>query len=128
MSNEVDELFAEGDRGVQPRSALVTLLVAIGLGIALLGFPCSAVPGGLVVLVGWFVAEKENARLESGFFPSDLGRRVRTARSIAIYGVLATAAIFSVQLLLTMNGTYEQWWSGLVVTVGELIWGPLPDA
>jgi len=125
VSNEVDELFAEESRGVKPRVGLVFVLTLVGLLVAVTGFPCSAVPGGVIVLLAWFFAEKEYARLQTGFFGSDRRSEIVGARAAAIGGVVITALIFSLQLVLTWMGVYEQWWPGIVVLLGWLVWGPL---
>lgn len=125
MSNEVDELFSEGTRAVRPQVGFVFVLTVLGLGIAVTGFPCSAVPGGVVVLVAWYFAEKEYARLQAGFFAGDLRATIVGARTIAIGGVVLMSMIFSLQLALTWMGFYDAWWRDLVVLVGWLIWGPV---
>ncbi len=127
MSNEVDELFSDPSSGVKPRLGLVFVLVVVGLAIALFGFPCSAVPGGFVVLVAWYFAEREYARLQSGFFSSDQRQPITTARSVAIIGVVAASVIFVLQLLLTWFGAYEVWWPSLVVLLGRVLWGGPPE-
>lgn len=127
MSNEVDELFSDPSAGVKPRVGIVFVLVVAGLAISLFGFPCSAVPGGIVVLLGWFFAEREYARLQSGFFASDLRPTIVTTRSVAIIGVVAVSLVFVAQLLLTWAGAYEVWWPRLVVFLGRVLWGGPPE-
>ncbi|MEM6926792.1 MAG: hypothetical protein AAF602_07700 [Myxococcota bacterium] len=127
MANEVDELFSDDAAGVKPRVGLVFTLTFVGIGIALLGFPCSAVPGGIVVLVSWYFAEREFARLQSGFYPSDLRSRIGGARQLAIGGVIAMALIFALQLVLTRMGAYEVWWPSIVMLLGNVLWGGPPE-
>jgi len=125
VSNEVEELFSEGTQAVRPKVGRVFALILIGLAIALLGFPCSAVPGGVVVMFGWYFAEKEYARLQAGFFANDLRPTIVGARGVAIGGVVATSLLFATQLYLTSYGYYEGWWRSAVVALGWLLWGPL---
>lgn len=127
MANEVDELFSDSAAGVQPRVGLVLTLTLLGVGMALLGFPCSAVPGGLLVLVGWYFAEREHARLQSGFYARDLRSRISGARQLAIGGVIAMALIFALQLVLTWMGAYEVWWPSIVMLLGNALWGGPPE-
>jgi len=125
VSNEVDQLFSEGSAAVRPRLGRVFVLTLVGLAIAVIGFPCSAVPGGFVVLVGWYFAEKEYARLQAGYFASDLRPSILGARAAALGGVVSTSLLFVVQLTLTSMGYYESWWRGLTVALGWLLWGPI---
>ncbi|MEN0068208.1 MAG: hypothetical protein AAGA48_39160 [Myxococcota bacterium] len=127
VSNEVDELFSESGRGVPPRTNLVFTLVSVGFLIAITGLPCSAVPGTLIVLAGWFFAEKEHARLRAGFFGQDLQRSIESARTVSIAGVVFTALLMIIQMWLTYFGAYEVSWRWLVVALGNLVWGPMPE-
>lgn len=101
MSRAVDELFA-GDEGPAPTPSLrrITALLVVGGLTALGGLACSALPGSLLVLAGWYLAEKENARREGGFYGPDWSLPIRRTRAAARLSALICLVVVVVQNLL----------------------------
>jgi len=107
---DVDELFGEGEGAPSPRVAAVTGLLGGGLVVALVGMACTAVPGGVMVLFAWMLAEKEMDRIESGYLPSDARGVVRLLRTATFVGVLIVVGLFVVQGWLFCSGFYDALW------------------
>jgi hypothetical protein len=116
-SGELDELFGEGDGAARPRHGLVLALLGGGLGLALVGMVCTPAVGGVLVLLGLYVAEKESARVDSGYLPVSERAGVRRLRGLAIGAVALVVALFGVQIVLMGFGVYNDLWMG---TIGEL--------
>ena len=112
MSQEVDELFGQGGGAAAPRVALALGLIGAGLAMTMLGLACSTVPGGIVVLGGWFVVEQDRDRLASGFLPTDAEWTVRMLRSVA----------FAAIALVILMGLV-QFWLFASTSFYELVWG-----
>ena len=121
MSREVGELFGEGKGAPRPRLRLVAILMVSGLVLALGGLACSAVPGGLVVLVAWLVAEKERDRVDSGFLPESDRPRVALVRRLAQAGLVLVIGLLLVQCLLMWGGVYEAIWTRALKAAVDLL-------
>lgn len=109
--SDIDELFGEGGGAPAPRTVLASGLIATGLLTALVGMVCSAAPGALLVLLGWYVVEKDAARVESGYLPATAAPTVRALRVVAVGAVLGVIAMFVVQEVLLRVGVYDGPWS-----------------
>ncbi len=107
---DVDELFGEGEGAPSPRVVAVTGLLGCGLVVALVGMACTAVPGGVMVLFSWMLAEKEMDRIESGYLPSDARGVVWLLRAATFVGVLIVVGLFVVQGSLFCSGFYDAFW------------------
>jgi hypothetical protein len=108
MSQAVDELFSGGD-GPAPTPALrrIGALLAAGGLSACLGLACSAVPGSALVLAGWYLAEKEHSRWESGFYGPDWSLPLRKLRAAArLTAALCLGIVFLQNLLLCGTPLY----------------------
>jgi hypothetical protein len=120
MSRDVDELFGRGAGQPTPQKRWVYGLLFSGLGMALIGMVCTAVPGGLVVLWAWAAMEKEVQRLESGYLPAEARSDVYAMQRLTYLGVVAIIALFIAQGALFVSGFYETLWEGMLVRL-ELI-------
>jgi len=114
MSRDVGELFGEGEGTPEPRTGLVVGLLIGGLALAVIGMVCTTAPGGLVVLGGWMVVEKEHERLESGYYPESMRERVEAVRAFAAAGVVTAIGLFFVQGVLLCVGFYDALWMGML--------------
>ena len=123
MSRDVDELFGEGSGAPTPRTGAITALLGTGLVVAVLGMACTAVPGGVMVLMAWMLAEKEVDRINSGYLPADAQGTVSLLQTATFAGVLAVVLLFVIQAYLFCSGFYDLLWSGLLQW---LIEGGLP--
>jgi hypothetical protein len=119
MSQDVEELFGEGAGAPTARTPLVWVLLAVGLLFALLGMFCTAAPGGVLVLLAWFVVEKEVDRIDSGYLPASARPAVRRARFATLVGVLLVIAMLVAQTFMVGMDVYAlvwspilEWWAG----------------
>jgi hypothetical protein len=119
MSENVEELFGEGAGAPTPRTILVWVLLILGLATTFLGMVCTAAPGGVLVLLAWYVVEKEVDRIDSGYLPATARGPVRRARISTLIGVLVVIALLILQSVFVGFNLYEslwtrilQWWVG----------------
>jgi hypothetical protein len=115
MSNEeVDELFGQGGGAPSPRTATIVSLLVGGLVIGLVGLACTSVPGGVMVLAGWMLVEKEMDRIDSGYLPSDARKTVGVLQMLAYAAVFGVIALFGLQAWLFCSGAYDQLWADML--------------
>lgn len=119
MSQDVEELFGEGGGAPTARTPLVWVLLLVGIVTAVLGMFCTAAPGAVLVLLAWFVVEKEVDRIDSGYLPASARPSVRRARLATLAGVLMVIALLIAQTFLVGLNVYElvwnpvlEWWAG----------------
>jgi hypothetical protein len=123
MSEEVDELFGGGEGTPAPRFGLAMALLGGGLILTVFGMACTAAPGGLVVLMGWFVADKEMRRVESGYLPADVEPRVQMLQRLANVDLALVLVLFALQVVLLCTGFYDQLWLYMVQLVVPVLQG-----
>jgi hypothetical protein len=117
--DRVDELFGAIGGEPEPRWTLVTGLLISGLLLSLFGMACTAVPGGLVVLAAWMVADADHERLQTGYLPADTAGDVRRLRGFALAGLLVVLLLFVAQMLLLYFGFYDTFWGLLIQLAAE---------
>ncbi|MEZ4235099.1 MAG: hypothetical protein R3F59_02840 [Myxococcota bacterium] len=131
--DEVDELFGEGGGAVRPRYGLIIGLLVVGVLLGVFGMACTPAAGALFVLLALYVADKEVARVESGYLPVGEQRRARRIRNLVVAGVVALVGLFALQLVLLSAGVYDNPWEGVLqrlVAVKEAVYpapSPPPD-
>jgi hypothetical protein len=127
--NDVNELFGEGEGAPEPRTALVWSLLVIGLLLSGLGMVCTPVPGAILVLLAWYLVEKELDRVSSGYLSREAVRPVTRARMAAFVSVLFVIVLFLVQGFLLGADFYDSWWSQLIAWWLQLAppAPPMPD-
>jgi len=111
MSGEVDELF-EGGRAARPRFAFAVSVLSVGVLLTVLGMACSAVPGGLITLAGYFVVQKEIDRVDSGYLAVEHRPALLRLRLLAWFSLGLVIALFIVQAVLLCTGFYVDLWAG----------------
>ncbi len=111
---DVAELFGEGEGAPSPRVLAITSLLGGGLLVALVGMACTAVPGGVMVLFAWMLAEKEMDRIESGYLPADARGVVRLLQTATFVGVLVVVFLFVAQGYLFCSGFYDELWMSML--------------
>jgi hypothetical protein len=114
MSEEVDELFGQGEGAPAPRTSLALGLLVAGLVLAVAGMVCSAAPGGVLVLLAWLVIEKERDRVESGYLPPTAAPQVRAVRTLTYAGVVTVIGLFAVQGVLLCTSFYDTLWMRMI--------------
>ncbi len=112
--SDLEELFGEGAGAPAPRTTLVASLLLFGLTLAIAGMACTAAPGGLLVLAGWMVVEKELDRIDSGYLPTDARPHVLRLRLFAYAAVLLVIGLFIAQGVLFCFGGYDMLWLGML--------------
>ncbi|MDP2312988.1 MAG: hypothetical protein Q8P41_08790 [Pseudomonadota bacterium] len=107
----VDDLFSP-EGAVEPpppdRLRRIERLLAVALPLNVLGVFCfTGVPGALLALVGWQLADEEVARVESGALAPEKGPRARRMRGFA-FGQLGFALLsLALQASLFGMGFYD---------------------
>ena len=114
-SENVDELFGEGAGAPTPRTTLVWVLLISGLLVTFVGMACTAAPGGILVLLAWYVVEKEADRIDSGYLPASARPSVRLARTFTFLGVWIVILLLILQSVFVGFNLYESLWSEVLV-------------
>ncbi|MES2643597.1 MAG: hypothetical protein V4850_29195 [Myxococcota bacterium] len=108
----VDDLFApEAPPPAPPPDRLrrISLLLGVALPLNLLGFLCfTGVPGAVMALVGWQLADEEVARVESGALPEQARPRAQRLRSFAFVQMLIALFSLLLQIVLFGYGFYDE--------------------
>ncbi len=124
MSDRVDQLFGgeppgPGGSGPQPRTGLILGLLVVAAPLDLFGIVCcSSIPGMVLTLAAWLLADGDLARVESGHLPMDKAPALVRLKQVA-FGLLVFCGLsFLVQMALLGNGAYERWLVSLVRFVG----------
>lgn len=108
MSGADDLFSSEAPAPVRDRLARATMVLAFAAPLVLLGVTCfTSVPGAVLSLVGWQMADEEVARVESGALPVD---RLPTARRVRAFGfalVVLSGLLFLVQIWFFAKGWYD---------------------
>ena len=116
---ELDELFGEGSGQPRPRYALLISLLVSGLLLALLGMLCTTAPGGVLVLIGWLVLEKEIDRIDSGYLPVDCRSSLEFWRVFAYAAVAIVLILFLCQGVLFWLGFYDGLWEYMLILLAS---------
>jgi hypothetical protein len=111
MSEAVDELFGEEGSAAGPRVRTILALLGTGLVLSLLGMACTAVPGGLVVLVAWSMVEKDLDRVDSGYLALEHRPTLSAVRRAVYAGLVLVVLLFLAQTVLLCTGVYYDLWS-----------------
>ena len=109
MSDRVERLFGGGPSG-DSRLRRARILLAIALPLDVLGLvTCTSVPGALLTLAAWQLAEAEMKRIEAGELSSEQAPSVVRVKRIAQWAMGACILGFGLQLILLSTGAYERW-------------------
>ncbi len=126
MSDELDELF--GGSAAPPPPPVRDHLgrarwMAFGALVLNLAGPCcfTGVPGTLLSLWAWYLADEAVERVESGALPSALGASAGRTRDWAFRGVLLGGLLLVLQLALFSLGVYEAYGNWLLGMLGEVL-------
>ena len=114
MAGKVDDLFQSDGTSPRPRSGAVRALVILGTILAIVGLPCSSVPGGLMVLGGWFLVDQDKSHLASGYLSAEHSAEVDRLYRLTMFGVTVTLITFFLQAWLFCSGFYTEFWSGIL--------------
>lgn len=109
MSGRVDRLFGGGPSGAS-RMRQAKVLLAIALPLDLLGLvTCTSVPGALLTLAAWQIAESEMKRIEDGELSVEHAPAIALIKKVSFWAMGACIAGFALQLFLLSTGAYERW-------------------
>ncbi len=85
-------------------------LLWVAIPLDLLGvLCCTSVPGAVLTLVAWSVADGELARVGSGDLPLDEAPRLSRYKRISLAALVFCVLSFLLQIILLSNGTYRAW-------------------
>lgn len=121
MAPEIDDLFSEGSASGRARLGLPMTCVAVGVATAVFGMVCTAAPGGLLVLVGWLLLEREQSRVDSGALPLSATDSIAGALRVTYVAVGVVILLFVTQLLLYCMGYYDVLWGSIFATLRTFI-------
>jgi len=109
MSDRVDRLFGGHPTGASRlRRAQWLLVIALPLDLAGL-VTCTSVPGALLTLAAWQIAESEMKRIEAGELSVEHAPRIVLIKKVAFWAMAACVGGFALQLILLSTGTTERW-------------------
>jgi len=118
----LDELFGGGTGQAEPRARLVMGLLAGGVTLAALGMLCSAVPGGIIVLIAWHQLERESERLEAGYLAQSAAPVILKMQAMTYFSVTLVTFLFVAQAFLFAMGFYDSLWQAMIAaTLGWLL-------
>jgi hypothetical protein len=123
VADELEELFGGGHGSPQPRTRRVLVTLVVGLVLTGLGMVCSAVPGGVLVLISWMFVEKELDRVESGYLPVEHRAPLQRLRAGVFGGLMLVVVLFITQLVLLCTGFYEGLWTLFLSILYSLVGG-----
>lgn len=130
MSN-VDDLFAPeplpgGPPAPPPVDRLrrVRVILGVALPLNLLGVFClTGVPGAILTLVAWQLADEEVARAEAGVVPKEQLPRARRARDFAFGQLVFVLLSLTAQVALFTFGVYDALLEAVVALFGGVFGG-----
>ncbi len=109
MSRRVDKLFG-GTPGLgrPSRAKLARGLLIVAIPMDLLGLiSCLSVPGALLTLAAWQVAEGDMQRIEAGELSVEHAPELARLKQVATWAMIGCAAVFMLQLWLLSTGRYQ---------------------
>lgn len=118
MSEGVDQLFGKGGDAATPRVGLALVLVTVGLLLAVAGTLCTSVPGGVLVLVGGFVVQRDQDRITSGFLATRHRTRLARAERVCQLALVAVIVLEVFQVALYVNGGPYFLWAAVLGWIG----------
>ena len=107
--SKVEDLFGPIEQAAKPRLKLVRLCLVAGLVMTVLGMACSVVPGVSLVLLSWFIVDKEVSRIESGFLAQSWRDPVAKTKTYVRVGVWLSVLTLLLQVTLLCMGVYTVW-------------------
>lgn len=122
----VDDLFQRDQPVVAAPDRLRTVwrLLIVAIPLNLCGITCfTGVPGAILSLLAWYLADEELGRVESGALPADRRDRVSRVRLIAFVQLVFCGLTLLVTAALFGLGFYE----AVVRALAELAGHPLPQ-
>lgn len=118
---EVDELFSEEGGQPEPQTGLIVALLLSGVLLSLFGLACTAVPGALIVLLGWYHVDRDLDRLDNGYLPASAGARVRRLQQASWASLGIVLITFGLQAWFLAIGLYDALWGAAVQAVAERV-------
>jgi len=129
--SNVDDLFAPeplpGGRPAPPpvdRLRRVRVILGVALPLNLVGVFClTGVPGAILTLVAWQLADEEVARAEAGVVPKEQLPRARRARDFAFGQLVFVLLSLTAQVALFTFGVYDALLEAVVALFGGVFGG-----
>jgi len=129
--SNVDDLFAPeplpgGPPAPPPVDRLrrVRVILGVALPLNLVGVFClTGVPGAILTLVAWQLADEEVARAEAGVVPKEQLPRARRARDFAFGQLVFVLLSLTAQVALFTFGVYDALLEAVVALFGGVFGG-----
>lgn len=113
MSQRVERLFGGAHRDTRAiRRAELLLAVAIPLDVLGL-LTCTSVPGALMTLAAYQMAERQMSRVERGELSVEHAPRLVRIKKVGFWAMVGCLVGFAIQLFLLSTGAYERWLTAL---------------
>ena len=106
----VDDVFSaeRPPAPVRDRLDRAARLLAVALPLNVLGVACfTGVPGAVLALVAWHIADEEVLRVESGALPAERGVRARRVRGLGFAMLVFAIGSLILQIVLFGAGFYQ---------------------
>lgn len=106
----VDDLFSSERPPAPVRDRLdrAAQLLAVALPLNVLGVTCfTGVPGAVLALLAWHIADEEVLRVESGALPAERGVRARRVRGLGFAMLVFAIGSLILQIVLFGAGFYQ---------------------
>jgi len=124
----VDQLFSGEPLpppvDVVPRVQHLRLLIGVALFLDIVGLLVTVVPGAVVTLWAWLMADSEAARIQAGGYDETAAASVIGIRNVARWAMAFCAVCLLAQAWLLHKGVYNVIWAALVDQITGL-WGRL---
>ena len=102
-------------REAGPSLLRIRLLLALSLPFNLLGIPCGiGVPGGILTLWAYLLADAEMIRVEDGLYSDEDAAAFQRARLWSGRMLTLCVVSFAVQVVLLMTEPYQRWLTELL--------------
>jgi hypothetical protein len=125
LSDRVDQLFGSEAGGTpgpgpMPRNNLVLGLLLLAVPLDLFGLVCcTSIPGMVLTLSAWLIADTDLAKVESGHLPMEKAPTLVRYKQVAFGLLIFCGLTFIVQMTMLSNGVYESWLVWLIRFFGE---------
>lgn len=125
-TTDVGELFGEEGSTAQPKITRVIIVLVTGMTLTVVGMACTAVPGGLITLIAWALAEKELGKVDSGFLPIESRPSLVALRLAVLVCLALVLLLFILQGILLCSGVYFTAWTAAIEMLRPVVLQPVP--
>jgi hypothetical protein len=122
---KVDALFA-GEPPPPPEDANARILqlrqlLWVALPLVLLGIPCcTGVPGAMLTMWAWLVADEQMTRVENGEYKAEDAATIMRLRAVARGAMVVCVVSLIIQIFLLSTPFYEALWQQVASVIARL--------